>query len=171
MSKAIIYTDTSDIKRDAIEGVFKAKFKIVHTINSESFGGKTPLNLDDLILDTKSRLLLVSKKVLLAGEYDYHATIQRGFHFTGTLWHLMARVGISSYFGKMATAFTSSVPIPLTVSNTKTQDRERNLKDILKDNFPEWDQAITSVFSLLTDEDEKMWLQQPLRHCLKEVLR
>lgn len=169
---AIIYTDCSGIKRDAIEGVFKAKFKIIKILNCESLGGKTPTSLDSLIISTKDRLKTISeKKVLMNSEGDYHATIQRGFYFTGTLWHLIARVGISRYPEKKAMAFTSSVPIPLKASKLKTQNPTGNIKDFLEQEYPDFNKEKISMFAYLTGEDEKMWFQQPLRFCLREIMR
>jgi hypothetical protein len=176
--QSTIYTDTSGVKRDAIEGVFKTNFKTVHTIDSESLGGKTPLDLETLISETQNRLDFLSKKIPMAGKNDYCATIQRGFYSTENLWHLIARVGISHYAGitssypeATTTSFTSSVPIPKKVSLLKTKNPNGNIKDFLEQVYPDFNKEKISMFSYLTGEDEKMWFQQPLRHCLKDSLR
>ncbi len=45
------------------------------------------------------------------------------------------------------------------------------MRDLLRDTFPEWKKSSAPVFSLLTDgEDEKLWIQQPLRHAFKQFL-
>ena len=94
-------------------------------------------------------------------------TIQRGYYPSDGLWFLSASIGIAKPLLKIVTAMTSSVPIPRACSEKKSLDLSKNMGDILKEQYPDWDRKNVSVYELLTGEDELQWLEQPLRHCLK----
>ncbi len=164
-----LITDCDGIKQDAIKGVFMGKFKpnpIEIILNKESVF-KTPMSENDFHLTLQARLNCLT----LGSEenYDFCASIQKGYYYKNSLWHFNAIVGIISSEEHLVTAKTSSVPLPRKSSDKKSHDRSLNMTDILSEEFPRWTKG--SVFFLLTDgEDEKMWLQQPLRHCLYQLL-
>lgn len=166
-----VITDCTGIKQDAIKGVFMGKFNpapIEMTLN-KGISLKTPLNEDDfheVISKRLGRLHLLNEE-----KYDFSSSIQKGYYYKNGLWHLTAIVGIVSQNGNIVTAKASSVPVFKKSSDKKTEDRSRNFSDILSEDFPKWNKEKDSVYGLLTNgDDEKMWLQQPLRHCLYQSL-
>jgi hypothetical protein len=166
-----IITDcTHGSKFDAIKGIFPFT-KGFEIITNEPLDTRTPLSLLDLIDQTKKRLLGLETEAGFLKSLWYATTIQRGFHFTGTLWHMQARVGIITSTKACAIGFTSSVPIPLESSKLKSEDETRNIRDLVKCEYPEWNSEKVSLFTFLTDEDEVMWFQEPLRYCFKEIIR
>ncbi len=168
----VIYTDCEGDKQDAIKGVFQQPFGLGSvTINFlDSPGPKTPISLDELSRTTLHRLETLLKLVTGSVPNQYFATIQRGFFFENGLYHLIAKAAILSPDYIMRSSFTTSIPINEKVSRRKSENKERNMKDLLKEYYPDWNRNTTSVYELLTGEREKMWLQQALRNCLKSLM-
>ncbi len=164
-----IITDCTGVKQEAIKGVFMGKFKPNPTeiVLEKDSVFKTPMSEGDFHLTLQARLNCLTLRSNT--EYDFCVSIQKGYYRKDSLWHLTAIVGIVSSKEVTVTAKASSVPVPKKSSAAKTKSSFLNMSDILAEEFPRWNKD--SVFALLTDgEDEKMWLQQPLRHCLYQLL-
>ncbi len=166
-----VITDCTGIKLYAIEGIFRKNFTHISVQNRLSPKIKTPLSKRDLIITVKDRLnSMVEESVEFQKNNCFFATIQRGFDFDGMIWHLVAGVSLRFPSGQIVRAFTSTVPLDEDISQQKTEDEERNIKDLLFEKFPKWDK-FSSMYELLTGEDEAGWLQAPLRACMKSLLR
>lgn len=166
-----IITDCTGVKLYAIEGIFRKNFTHISVQNKLSPKIKTPLSQRDLIVAVKERLnCIVEESVDYQKNNCFFATIQRGFEFDGMTWHLIAGVSLRSPSGQIVRAFTSTVPLDEDISQLKTEDRERNIKDLLSEKFKEWNKS-SSMYEFLTEEAEENWLQAPLRACMKNLLR
>lgn len=130
-------------------------------------GFQTPLTQNDFPLTVNKRFQWMKKNH--ENPDVFVATIQKGYYYFDGLWFFAACVGVSYPLFSILTAMTSSVPVPPSCSEKKSTDSSRNMSDILKEEYPEWDKENGSVYTLLTGEDEIAWLEQPLRHCLKTV--
>jgi non-canonical (house-cleaning) NTP pyrophosphatase len=169
MDNATIITDCDGVKLEAIRGVFIQNFKS-QFFNRASKSMPTPITIESLISTTETRIQFIANSYSLENKFVFFSTVQRGYFFDGNLWQLISMTAIHQESGKTLKGFTSSVPLPQKISDAKTENKAKNMGDLLREQFPKWKKE-TSVFNLLTGEDEKMWLQQPLRHCLKELLR
>lgn len=166
--KIEVITDCTGTKQQAINNVFSKRFnteavEIILVKGEEGF--PTPLSQDDFPLTIQKRFQWM--KFAHNNPDVFIATIQRGYYYSYGLWFLSASVGIARPLFNILTAMTSSVPLPSECSKKKSLDLSKNMADILKEQYPEWDRKNVSVYELLTGEDELPWLEQPLRHCLK----
>ncbi len=166
-------TDCKGMKFNAIHGIFKGHYKMpnhtVETFTVDSLEVKTPL-VEALFLTSLNRRLQNIQSRNIAQDANYFSSIQRGYFFENGIYHFKAIVGITDYSGKMCHAYTSTVPIDKEVSEKKYEDPELNIGKLLAEKFPDFVFG-NSVYEYLTKEDEALWLQQPLRYCLKELLR
>lgn len=164
-----IITDCIGSKLEPIRKVFADRFPQdtleIAVVKGEGF--PTPLTQDDFILTVQKRFQW------MRSNYDnpdvFAATIQKGYHRLNGLWQLSACVGIAHPMYAMLPVMASSVPVPSTCSREKSKDLSRNMSDILKEKYPDWDKENGSVYELLTGEGESAWLEQPLRHGLRAI--
>lgn len=169
-----VITDCTGTKFNAIQGVFNGYYKkpasIVEVCTIKpNMEVKTPLIRDLFLTSLQNRVGdLLSKD---ANRHNrYAASIQRGYFFESGGYHLGAIVGIS-YNSTFIHAYTSTVPIDDEVSQKKWENPELNIGTLLAEKFSKFKKG-SSVFEFLTEgEDEMLWFQQPLRYCLKELLR
>jgi hypothetical protein len=118
--------------------------------------------------------LTVKKRVQqLKKNYDnpdvYFATIQKGYYYENGIWYLSACVAISAPLLAPLPLMASSVPILGKCSKEKEEDLNKNMGEIIAEIYTDWNKEKDSVYKLFTGEDEKMWLQIPLRHCLRAI--
>lgn len=168
--KIRVITDCTDIKQEAIRGVFAATFHSLQCIVVAKHELPTPLSFDGFCKTIKRRMELLMQSSDASGDSFYCATVQRGYIFDGSLWHLFAAVSIGSSRTHTAQCFASSVVLSNALSIQKNRDRQKSFKEILPTEFPNWNGS-SSVYELLTGEKERDWLQQPLRFCLRQILK
>lgn len=162
-----LITDCTGIKQDAIKGIFLKRFEPnpVEIIVQKGENFSTPLTLEDFFLTTERRMQQLIKN---APHPDhYFSTIQKGYYRSKNLWYFSACIAIALPLFTPLCVMACSAPVTQEASKKKDGDLSRNFSDILAEEFPKWNKDKDSVFTLLTGEDEKMWLQQPLRHCAK----
>lgn len=174
MISTLTITDCDGKKFTAIQQLFMGQFKknieVFETSEIETgLKIKTPL-LNELFLTAIKARLEALQATQIGQEASYFSSIQRGYFFESGIYHLKAIVGIAHKNNGMSYAYTSTVPIDREVSEKKYYDPELNIGKLLAEKFPDFVFG-SSVYEYLTKEDEVLWLQQPLRHCLKELLR
>ncbi len=172
---ATIITDCIGIKQDAITGVLKGGILKDQPFTVKVFKEKdfpTPMTWEDFFLTTAKRLQYLTDSVSLPerGEGPWiFATLQKGYYRKNGMWYLSCCAGIvSSGQQHITPVMGASVPVGKKASDAKNIALEKNMTEILHSQNPSWDHK--SVFALLTKEDEKMWLQQPLRYFSKSIL-
>ncbi len=166
-----IVTDCTGIKQEAIRNVFSKRFSTdslnVGLVKSKGF--ETPLTQDSFPLTVQKRFQCIKENI--ENPDVFIATIQKGYYCVNGVWFLTACVGVAYPLYSMLTAMTSSVPLPSICAKKKSLHLSMNMSDILKEQYPEWDKENGSVYTLLTNEEEAPWLEQPLRHCLNIVTK
>ncbi|QQR49917.1 hypothetical protein IPF86_02390 [Candidatus Nomurabacteria bacterium] len=167
--KINIVTDCTGNKQEVIRNIFSEIFKneaiVISLKKGESF--ETPLTLEGFPLTVKKRFQWIKKNI--DNPDVYIATIQKGYYYSHGLWYLCACVGVAYPLMGLLTAMTSSVPVDQNCSEKKSLDLSKNMSDIIKEEHPDWDKENGSVYELFTAENETLWLEQPLRHCLKFI--
>ncbi len=165
-----VVTDCTGIKQDAIKGVFQGKFEndFIDLKVQKGISFTTPMTKDDFSLTARKRIQQLRKNY--ENPAVYFATIQKGYYCENSIWYLSACVAISAPLLAPLPLMASSVPILGKCSKEKELDLNKNMGDIISEVYTDWNKEKDSVYKLFTGEDEKMWLQQPLRHCLYQLL-
>ena len=172
MKKPIIYTDCSGGKLGLINLVSHRLFNDISVNTLDCPDLKTPLSIEEMFETTRARLdNLANNKAVPDLDGVYLVTIQRGFFFDGMFWHLFAAAGVTVPGKIQSLELSTSIQLPTQTSVRKQQNIDLNIKDLLLEEFPNWDVKQTSVYTLLTGKREFEWLRAPLDNAIMVVSR
>lgn len=173
MENIVVITDGKGIKFDVVHGVFKEHFRRISFVElflvENKNNLKTPLSREALLETIKMKLDFLATRNI-SEDVQYLCSIQRGYYLENGLWNLVAVSGTQDNNGLTHIGFTSTVPIAKDISDKKTKDQNLNMSDLLEEKYPSWKRK-TSVFELLTGENEKSWIQESLRYCVKTLIK
>ncbi|MCC6198976.1 DUF84 family protein [Candidatus Nomurabacteria bacterium] len=170
MNKSIIAVhDCRHEKAVAIEGVFRSLRPDIQFIGIENTTLKTSVFTMEALFD--AALVRIRSAQIKKPDADFYATVQRGYIWDGNIYRLISVAAVSN--GKdIVRECTSSISVDKKISDQKYFSQQKRVMDeLLREHFPEWKKE-TSVFTILTKgkEDERLWMQMPLRCCLRTLL-